>query len=93
VRVCTALMRYINAGEEETWAIAGRGAKGGFSVTIPATDVATDTAANVSCHTGGCTIAGGMNTNDGQGDPTGTATTLALRGSGSRFTRQSTPNP
>ncbi|MGH3403783.1 MAG: hypothetical protein ACRDRJ_14980 [Streptosporangiaceae bacterium] len=92
-RVCTALMSYVDQGEELTWATAGRGAKGGFTVTIPATDVATDSAANVSCHKGGCTVVGGLDTNSGRGGSDGTGTTLALRGSGSHFTRQTTPNP
>lgn len=92
-RVCTALFTYIDSGEELTWAIAGRGSSsGGFKVTAP-DGVAEDTAANVSCHGTGCTIAGGLNTNDGQGDSTGTGTTFAWRGTGSHFVPQHTPNP
>lgn len=92
-RVCTALLSYINPGEELTWAIAGRAATGGFKVTVPATDVATDTAAGVSCRPAGCTVAGGLDTNDGQGDSTNTGTTFAWRGTGSHFVPQVTPNP
>jgi hypothetical protein len=47
----------------------------------------------VSCNTGGCTIAGAFNTNSGRGGDDGTGTTMALRGSGSHFTLQHTPNP
>jgi hypothetical protein len=92
-RVCTALLGYIDSGEELTWAIASRGGTGGFKVTVPAADVAEDTAAGVSCRTAGCTIAGGLNTNDGQGDSTDTGTTFAWRGTGGHFAPQVTPNP
>ena len=92
-RVCTALLSYINGGEELTWAIAARGRSGGFKVTVPAGDVATDNAAGVSCRPAGCTIAGGLNTNDGQGDSAGTGTTFAWRGTGGHFAPQVTPNP
>ncbi len=91
--LCTALFSYINNGEELTWGIAARGASGGFKFTIPAGDVAQDNANAVSCRTAGCTIVGGLNTNDGQGDSVGTGTPFAWRGSGGHFRPQVVPAP
>jgi hypothetical protein len=92
-RVCTALVRYIDDSEELTWATAARGATGGFNVTVPPGDVSSDNAEGLSCRPVACTIAGGLNTNDGRGDPSGTGTTFAWRGSGGHFTPQVTLNP
>ena len=92
-RVCTALFRYINNGEELTWGTAARGASGGFKFTIPAGDVAQDNANGLSCRTAGCTIVGSLNSNDGQGDSNSSGTPFAWRGSGGHFTPQVVPVP
>lgn len=92
-RVCTTLLSYINGGEELTWATAARGGTGGFKVTVPAGDVAMDNANSVSCRAAGCTIVGGLNSNDGQGDSNSSGTPFAWRGTGGHFTPQTTPSP
>lgn len=92
-RVCTALLSYINGGEELTWATAARGRTGGFKVTVPAGDVAQDNANGISCRAAGCTIVGALNSNDGQGDSNNSGTPFAWRGTGGHFTPQVTPSP
>jgi hypothetical protein len=87
-RVCTALLGYINSAEEATFATAARGRSGGFKVGIPAGDVAHDDANGISCRGSGCTIAGALNDNDGQGDQSTTGTAFAWRGSGNSFKPQ-----
>ena len=92
-RVCSALLRYINAGEELTWAVASRGATGSFKVTVPAGDVAYDDAASISCRRVACEVVGGLNVNDGQGDSIGSGTTSAWRATGGHLVAQSASNP
>ncbi|HEY2505276.1 MAG TPA: hypothetical protein VGI58_02080 [Streptosporangiaceae bacterium] len=92
-RVCTALVSYIGSGEVLTWATAFRGATGGFKVGAPVPNAAFDTGAAVSCRPVSCEVVGALNSSDGQGDPSGSGTTAAWRGSHNHFTRQSTLNP
>jgi hypothetical protein len=92
-RVCTALLGYLNSGEEATWATASRGATGGFRVTLPPGDVSSDRAAALSCRPVACELVGSLNSEDGQGDHLSSGTTLAERGSGGHFTAQVTLNP
>ena len=92
-RVCTAIFRYVNQGEELTWATASRGATGGFRVTVPARDVAADFATGISCRAAGCTLVGAKDATDGKGDDQGTGTAFAWRGQGGHFVTQSVPLP
>jgi hypothetical protein len=92
-RVCTALVHYENPAEELSDTTATRGASGGWSVAVPATDVSPNTLAGVSCRPVACTVVGGLNTTDGQGDPSGHGTTFAERGTGNHLVAQTTPNP
>lgn len=92
-RQCTAVLRYINKGEELTWATASRGATGGFRVTVPAGDVAQDTPTGISCRAAGCTLVGGRNASSGRGDDVGTGTAFAWRGKDGHFATQRVPLP
>ncbi|HEX6857031.1 MAG TPA: hypothetical protein VF204_17195, partial [Streptosporangiaceae bacterium] len=91
--MCTAIFTYINQGEELTWATASRGATGGFRITVPARDVASDFATGISCRPAGCTLAGAKDATDQKGDDMGTGTAFAWRGQGGNFVTQAVPQP
>jgi hypothetical protein len=92
-RVCTAIVHYETLAGELSNTTATRGASGGWTVAVPTTDVSQNTLAGVSCRPVACTVVGGLNTTDGQGDSSGQGTTFAERGTGNHLIAQATPNP
>jgi hypothetical protein len=93
-RVCSAIMFFLNQGEELAWWTASRGATGGFLIPKPIRDLASDIPFGLDCHGSGCTLVGARDATDGKGDDEGTGTAFALRNQGGgAFTAQAVPEP
>ncbi|HXJ25816.1 MAG TPA: hypothetical protein VNH17_08955, partial [Streptosporangiaceae bacterium] len=93
-RVCTAVLFFVNAGEELAWWTASRGPTGGFTVTQPIRDVSPDIPFGLSCQGPGCTLVGAKDATDEKGDDEGTGTAFAWRSQGGGpFAAQPVPEP
>ena len=93
-RVCSAVLFFLNQGEELAWWTASRGATGGFRIPKPIRDLAADIPFGLNCHGPGCTLVGAQDATDGQGDDLGGGTAFALRNqNGGIFTAQPVPEP
>ena len=93
-RVCTAVLFFVNAGEELAWWTASRGPTGGFTVTQPIRDVSPDIPFWLSCQGPGCTLVGAKDATDEKGDDEGTGTAFAWRSQGGGpFAAQPVPEP
>jgi len=92
-RECSAITRYIDTGDDLTWAIVSRGRTGGFRFQILPGGAAFDDPFGLSCSAHLCLLVGGKNDNDGRGQQLGTGSTLAWRGTGTGFAPVPTPPP
>jgi hypothetical protein len=92
-RVCSAILFFLNQGEELAWWTASRGAAGGFTIPRPIRDLADDIPFGLSCQGPGCTLVGAKDATDGKGDDMGTGTAFALRNQGGAFAAQPVPEP